>query len=35
MWSWLVTEMTERPDPPEEIAQYILDGLDRQNAETL
>ena len=27
--------MTERPDPPEEIAQYILDGLNRQNAKKL
>ena len=27
--------MTERPDSPGEIAQYILDGLDRQNAEKL
>ena len=27
--------MTDRPDPPAEIAQYILDGLNRQNAEKL
>ena len=27
--------MSDRPDPPMEIAQYILDGLDRQSPEKL
>jgi isocitrate dehydrogenase kinase/phosphatase len=26
---------TDRPTPPADIAQYILDGLDRQDAESL
>ena len=31
----MATSSTPTPDPPESIPQYILDGLDRQDAQTL